>query len=46
MEEKNWYEGVPAPVDKDGNVVPLTTRRLYDGEGGEHEVKEIVLAES
>lgn len=47
MEEKgNWYEGVPAPVDKDGNVVPLTTRRLYDGEGNEHEVKEIILAES
>lgn len=32
MEEKgNWYEGVPAPMDADGNVVPLTTRRLYDG---------------
>ena len=47
MEEKgNWYEGVPAPMDADGNVVPLTTRRLYDGEGNEHEVKEIILAES
>lgn len=44
MEEKgNWYEGVPAPVDSDGNVVPLTTRRLYDGEGNEHEVREIPL---
>ena len=47
MEEKgNWYEGVPAPVDADGNVVPLVTRRLYDGKGNEHEVKEITLAES
>lgn len=47
MEEKgNWYEGVPAPVDNDGNVVPLTTRRLYDGYGGEHEVDEIVLVHS
>lgn len=47
MEEKgNWYEGVPAPMDADGNVVPLTTGRLYDGEGNEHEVKEIILAES
>lgn len=46
MEEKSWYEGVPVPVDKDGNVVPLTTRRLYDGEGYEHEVKEIALVHS
>lgn len=47
MEEKrNWYDGVPTPVDKDGNVVPLTTRRLYDGEGHEHEVREIILVNS
>ena len=47
MEEKmNWYDGVPIPVDKDGNVVPLTTRRLYDGEGHEHDVKEIALVYS
>lgn len=37
----SWAEGVPAPVDRDGNVVPLTTRRLYDGEGREHEVMAI-----
>ena len=46
MEGKHWYEGVPAPVDKDGNVVPLTTRRLYDVEGREHEVKAIALVRS
>lgn len=46
MKEKNWCEGVPAPVDADGNVVPLTTRTLYDGEGYEHEVKEIALVHS
>lgn len=45
-EKKAWYEGIPAPVDADGNVVPLTTRTLYDGEGYEHEVKEIALVRS
>ena len=44
MEEKgNWYEGVPAPVDNDGNVVPLTTRMLYDGDGQEVSVMEYAL---
>lgn len=42
----NWYDGVLAPVDKDGNVVPLTTRRLYDVEGREHDVREIALVYS
>lgn len=42
----SWAEGVPAPVDRDGNVVPLTTRRLYDGEGREHEVMAIALVHS
>lgn len=42
----SWADGVPAPVDADGNVVPLVTRRLYDGKGNEHEVKDITLAES
>lgn len=51
MEEKmtgkrNWYEGVPAPVDRDGNVVPLTTRTLYDGTGREVEVGEITLVDA
>ena len=43
MEEKKWYEGVPAPVDADGNVVLLTTRKLYDGEVFEREVREVPL---
>ena len=42
-EEENWHEGVPQPVDADGNVVPLTTRTLYDGDGQEISVKEYVL---
>lgn len=29
-EKKGWYEGVPVPVDKNGNVVPLDTRELVD----------------
>ena len=33
-EEKAWYEGVPAPVDKNGAVVPLDTKELVN-EGGE-----------
>ena len=43
---KNWYDGVPAPVDADGNVVPLTTRTLYDGKGREVGVGEIALVDS
>lgn len=46
MEEKNWYDGVPAPFDADGNAVPLATRKLYDGEGREVEVGEIALVDS
>lgn len=42
-EEENWHEGVPQPVDADGNVVPLATRTLYDGDGQEISVKEYVL---
>lgn len=29
----SWADGIPAPVDADGNVVPLTTRMLYDEDG-------------
>lgn len=39
----SWAEGVPAPVDRDGNSVPLTTRRLYDKTGREFAVREIAL---
>lgn len=28
-----WAEGVPAPVDADGEVVPLTTKVMYDDDG-------------
>ena len=42
----SWAEGVPAPVDRDGNSVPLMTRRLYDKTGREVEVSEIALAYS
>lgn len=45
-EKKAWYEGIPVPVDADGNVVPLTTRTLYDGTGREVEVGEINLVDS
>ena len=38
-----WADGVPAPVDADGNVVPLTTRTLYDGDGHEIDVMEYAL---
>ena len=34
-EKKSWYEDIPAPVDADGNVVPLTTRKLYCEDGRE-----------
>lgn len=30
-----WAFGVPAPVDADGNVVPLTTKVMYDDDGEE-----------
>lgn len=43
MEEKKWYEGVPAPVDADGNVVPIMTRTLYDGEGQEISIVEYAI---
>ena len=43
MGEKNWYDGVPAPFDADGNVVPLTTGKLYRVDGREVEVEEVSL---
>ena len=45
-EKKAWYEGVPAPVDADGNVVPLTTRTLYEGDGHEIIATEYALVYS
>lgn len=29
----SWAQGVPAPVDANGEVVPLTTRVMYDDDG-------------
>ena len=37
----SWAQGVPAPVDADGEVVPLTTEVLYNGTGRELRVREI-----
>lgn len=34
-----WAHGVPAPVDADGEVVPLTMRVMYDDDGGEMTIK-------
>ena len=34
----SWAQGVPAPVDADGEVVPLTTRVMYDRDGVKHMV--------
>lgn len=42
----SWADGVPAPMDKHGNVVPLATRKLYDEKGREVEVGEIALVDS
>lgn len=42
----NWAEGVPAPVDRNGNVVPLATRKLYDETGQKVEVREIAIVNS
>lgn len=42
----SWAEDVPAPVDRDGNVVPLATRTLYDAAGRKFEVREISLVYS
>lgn len=33
-----WANGVPVPVDANGEVVPLTTKVMYDRDGGKHEV--------
>lgn len=35
----SWAVGVPAPVDADGEVVPLTTKAMYDDDGGEMTIK-------
>lgn len=39
----SWAEGVPAPVDADGKVVPLDTDELYTDEGETIRVASIFL---
>lgn len=39
-----WAHGVPAPVDADGEVVPLTTEVMYDEVGREVQVNHFRLA--
>ena len=38
-----WAKGVPAPVDADGEVVPLTTKAMYDEDGREVQVNHFRL---
>ena len=38
LENPSWAEGVPAPRDADGEVVPLTTEAMCDIDGREHKV--------
>ena len=39
----SWAQGVPAPVDADGEVVPLTTKVMYDGCGKEVRIERFEL---
>lgn len=32
----SWAQGIPAPVDADGEAVPLTTEVMYDKDGREY----------
>lgn len=41
-----WAHGVPAPVDADGNVVPLTTKVMYTNRGRKIELREFYLLHS
>lgn len=31
----NWFDNIPVPMDADGEVVPLTTKVVYDKDGAE-----------
>lgn len=35
----SWADGVPVPVDKNGNVVPLDTMKLVDAHGDKREIE-------
>lgn len=38
-EKKVWYDGIPTPVDMNGNVIPLDTRKLVDSCGNKREIE-------
>ena len=38
-----WAKGIPAPVDADGNVVPLTTKVMYTNRGQKIELGEFYM---
>lgn len=40
-----WAEGVPAPRDADGEVVPLTTKVMYGGDGTEYRIPNFMHGE-
>ena len=42
----SWADGVPAPVDVDGNVVPLNTKVMYTDSGQKIELSEFYLLHS
>lgn len=42
----SWAEGIPAPVDADGNVVPLNTEVMYIDRGQKIELREFYLLHS
>ena len=39
--ESGWAAGIPAPVDADGEVVPLTTKVMYDAEGSAMSIRSL-----
>lgn len=41
-----WAHGIPAPVDADGEAVPLTTRVMYTSSGKKVELTEFYLLHS
>ena len=46
LESLSWAEGIPAPVDADGNVVPLATEVMYTNRGQKIELRGFYLLHS
>lgn len=44
--ESGWASGIPAPVDADGEAVPLTTKVMYTSSGKKIELTEFYLLHS